>query len=329
LTIDCFTDKIVQSLRSANTNFAAATKELDMERTLGARKLGELIKETFTVYGRNFARIIAIQATVEVPLMIIGVIFVFMVSMPTISHVETFAGIFQVIERVLPAYAVLAIVSYVLGVFLQGAMIHAVAEQYVRSPISVGRAFSFSWKRILNMLGATILVGITILAILVVIIGIPTVTYLSNTDFGMEYSDFSKYFELVAIIIVLSMIALIPVLYFSIFWQFAVQSVLLERCNPIQALSHSWELVRGSWWRVLGIVLVFVLMIMAINVIVSIVPIVGGIAGAIFVPQIISIGLTLLYFDLRVRKEGYNLNALANELGLPDTTTGALANPPQ
>lgn len=43
----------------------------------------------------------------------------------------------------------------------------------------------------------------------------------------------------------------------------------------------------------------------------------GTLAGMIFIP-ISLIGITLLYFDLRIRKEGYNLEIVAHDLGIAD-----------
>jgi hypothetical protein len=34
-------------------------------------------------------------------------------------------------------------------------------------------------------------------------------------------------------------------------------------------------------------------------------------------------GITLLYFDMRVRKEGYDVSALSREVGAPQAESGA------
>lgn len=48
------------------------------------------------------------------------------------------------------------------------------------------------------------------------------------------------------------------------------------------------------------------------------------IANIVTIP-IFTIGETLLYFDLRVRKQGYDLNTLSSELGLASPPTDAVA----
>ena len=56
-----------------------------------------------------------------------------------------------------------------------------------------------------------------------------------------------------------------------------------------------------------------------------IVPMVGAFIANIISLPIYTIGHTLLYFDLRVRKQGYSLDALANELGLRSISTDTVA----
>ncbi|GAH25482.1 unnamed protein product, partial [marine sediment metagenome] len=63
---------------------------------------------------------------------------------------------------------------------------------------------------------------------------------------------------------------------------------------PIIAVAISW---------VLGLIL-------------GLIPVVGEIIGAILITPIAITGATLLYYDLRVRREGYNLEKMASELGI-------------
>ena len=42
----------------------------------------------------------------------------------------------------------------------------------------------------------------------------------------------------------------------------------------------------------------------------------GGVVVAVVVPPVLFIGWTLFYYDMRVRKEGYDVAALSRELGL-------------
>jgi len=117
-------------------------------------------------------------------------------------------------------------------------------------------------------------------------------------------------------------------------FRMAAQVVVLEREGPVRALARSWRLVRGSFWRVLGITLLAGLIVVVTAGVLqipfslfgamagggnSLLPATGGnvagilisavggvVAGAVARP--ISAGVAvLLYVDLRMRREGLDL----------------------
>jgi hypothetical protein len=109
----------------------------------------------------------------------------------------------------------------------------------------------------------------------------------------------------------------IPGIWLAVVLYFASQAVVAEGHSPMDALVRSRELVRGQWWRVFGIGIVFSVMIGVLAGIVS----VGSTAAAdatgreLFVllgtmlADVVAVGFTavagtLVFFDLRVRQEG-------------------------
>ncbi len=128
---------------------------------------------------------------------------------------------------------------------------------------------------------------------------------------------------------------LIPGLIFISALMVSTQALVLEEDqSPIDAMGRSWQLTKGFRWKVLALVVVTA-------IIVTIPSMAGGIAAAFFSPGIgvltdssgLPIGwylamvlgaviqlllyplmysvLTVLYYDLRVRKEGFDLEVLA------------------
>jgi hypothetical protein len=131
---------------------------------------------------------------------------------------------------------------------------------------------------------------------------------------------------------------LIPGLIFISALMVSTQALVLEEDqSPIDAMGRSWQLTKGFRWKVLALVVVTA-------IIVTIPSMAGGIAAAFFSPGIgvltdssgLPIGwylamvlgaviqlllyplmysvLTVLYYDLRVRKEGFDLEVLAQAL---------------
>ena len=133
------------------------------------------------------------------------------------------------------------------------------------------------------------------------------------------------------------LLLLIPGIILGVGLALAIPAVVLEPgLSPSAALSRSWELTRGARWRIFGLGITLLVLLY--------VPVVA-VSGlfAIFLPQAVSgsfgpaelatiaglaIGglvqifiyplfycvLTVTYYDLRVRKEGFDLELLASTL---------------
>jgi hypothetical protein len=105
----------------------------------------------------------------------------------------------------------------------------------------------------------------------------------------------------------------------------AAPAVVLERLGPANALRRSWRLVTGSFWRLLGIFLLTVLIVLVAGLVLQIpfdigravlgsasaagiilAGIGGIIVGAITRPVLAGVTV-LLYLDMRMRKEGLDL----------------------
>jgi len=256
-----------------------------MTSILGPRKFGDILGETFRIYGRNFLKLLAIVAIVEVILVVVGI----------------FAGIFSLqqpiaggdIESLIISVVIFLVAVIVAYPLMAGALIHAVSEQYLRQKISIGQAYRFAWRRFGAILGAWILAFLAVAGIIAICISVVIFSWVGW------------------ICVVVGSVAAI---YLMVGWIFLCQAALLEGLGPIAALSRSWALVKGNWWRVFGIMLVVSLIAVAIGAILGLIPVVGETIGSILVAPIVITSATLLYYDLRVRKEGYSLEALAEEL---------------
>jgi uncharacterized membrane protein (DUF485 family) len=119
----------------------------------------------------------------------------------------------------------------------------------------------------------------------------------------------------------------------------AVPTAVIEGKWAMLAIIRSFALVRGSWMRGFGVALTLVLIALGMAIVVSIptslateflnttlasrttsvVVGIGDILVSVIVPPVLLIAWTLLYNDLRVRKEGYDVSAMSNELGIEAT----------
>jgi len=106
--------------------------------------------------------------------------------------------------------------------------------------------------------------------------------------------------------------------------------IVLEQLSGWRGLRRSWSLVRGLFWRIFGILLLVLIIRVIIGGIVGallglagsaldtngqlIVTDVAGTIANVFVSPIAYIAVTLLYYDTRIRKEGFDIEMLAQTL---------------
>lgn len=176
------------------------------------------------------------------------------------------------------AYALTYTAMMVFYPLMFGALIHAVSEQYLRQTVDFRQSYRFAWNKFGSMLGAYLLVALITTGLFVTVVGIPLA------------------------------------IYFGVRWSFVLPVTLLEELGPRAALSRSSELVKENWWRVWGILLLVGLIASGLGLVLGLVTFFAFMIGAIAALPISTVASTLLYFDLRVRKEGYNLETLAAEL---------------
>jgi hypothetical protein len=184
-----------------------------------------------------------------------------------------------------------------------GAQVYAISEARFGRRTTMGRSFRHALSRFWPLLGTQLLYSIAI--------GLMAITVL-----GMPFA-----------------------IYFAVAWAFAWHAVLLEEAGVFRAFGRSRELVRGSWWRTVGIALLFLLFIWVVSLILTI-PL-GLLAGLfaltagtdalqsplyIVVSTILNVlasaittpltycAWVLYYYDLRIRKEGLDLAVRADEL---------------
>ena len=129
----------------------------------------------------------------------------------------------------------------------------------------------------------------------------------------------------VLLIVVLSVLMLL--LFARLFA--TTNAVVFENSGASESLNRSFALSKDSAWRIFGVILLsYVVLIVAqiaigltVQVVIStilrspvVASMVGNVIGALLYP-FLSIALMVLYFDQRIRKEGYDLDVLSD--GLP------------
>jgi hypothetical protein len=126
---------------------------------------------------------------------------------------------------------------------------------------------------------------------------------------------------------------IVPGVYFYGAWAVAVPALLLEDSRGRNALKRSRELVTGRWWPTVAAVLVATILASIVQAMFSgllLAVVVGdgndvvraaaqaiaSTAGSVLTTPFTAAVITAVYFDLRVRKEGFDLELLARRVGI-------------
>jgi hypothetical protein len=150
------------------------------------------------------------------------------------------------------------------------------------------------------------------------------------------------------ILLIPAFLALIlPGIWLAVAFSMGLPALLTEDERGFGALSRSFNLVKDHWWRVFLTLLVAFILVTVVQGILTAVLIalatsafdsgsftahalaaVARIIGLAITTPVLSAVTAILYFDLRVRKEGFDLDLLADRLGdegvpMAPTTTPA------
>ena len=260
-------------------------------------EIGDLLDETFRMYRRNFVLFAGISVIVSIPSAALSgygySLFGNLIQESTTGAPPNFGFLLST----LPALALGALVNLALIPFFYCAVVYAACESAQGRAVTAGGIFSAVLRRYFPLLGYFLLIGLMVLGF-----------------------------------------CLIPLwIWIWVGWLVVTPAMFVEGTGLIQAMGRSWRLVEGRWWRTFLVVfLIFIIQYVArlalnafialaqyLLVIVAPSALVLGISGATqvivdsLVNPVLQIAIVLVYFDLRVRREGLDLFQLAQRVSSP------------
>jgi len=286
--------------------------------------VGDILDGVFKLFKANAATIVAIVALFVVPLQLVsaylqrdalgGVGLLDAIGDPSLLEAgatEPFgsAGDFWISTAV-------TIVSLVTVAFMAGAISQVVAASYLGETLSAGPALARTLRRSGALFGGwflchlpAVVTGLGYVALVLAGAGLGVVV-------GLGF---------------LGLLVLGPVLLAISALSVAVApAIMVEDLGPVAGVRRSWGLVRRRFWAVLGISLLAGLITSLVAAALAFVPSVvalffgleygwivlaaGSILASLISTPIVAIAATLIYFDLRIRTEGFDLQIIAAEL---------------
>ena len=295
---------------------------------LRPRGFSELIDATFNILRARFRPIATVGALMIIPGALLSLVMA--ATMPT-----RVAGapptLPEMGAKFWTMWAVLVPISTVVYTLGSIALIALASATYLGREADVGAAFALARRRFWPVLGSMILKWIAVFAPFVVVAVFITGVAAAGGASGAGGAAVLGIFMFVWFFVA-------PVLLLR--WAVSTPVAALEQAGASQALGRSGKLTKGSKGRLFGLYLVFFIVFGAMYAVGATI---GGLTGALFnnplfanvlgnvmsmvLYPVLAVLQTVIYYDLRIRNEGFDLEVMAGGLGdeavLPAAGTAA------
>ncbi len=258
-------------------------------------EIGDVLDETFRMYRRHFALFAGISVIFSVPLAALSgygyfALFNFAATQATSSN----PGDFNSFLGSLSPLAAGVLVNVAVLPLLYGGVSYAVCQSAIGNPVTLWGALRGAFRRYFQVLFYYLLLGLMVVVF-----------------------------------------CLFPLwIWISVSWIVVLPAMFVENTGLFAAMGRSWRLVQGRWWRTFFILL----LVFVLNYVVSLalgaflylgqvlltILLSPYVALAIYegavvlvsalVNPVLLIAIVLIYFDLRIRKEGLDLFQLAQQV---------------
>jgi hypothetical protein len=287
--------------------------------------IGGILDRTFRLYKNNFVRFITIVAIIQVPITLIMLVSTSLMQrgvsiQPTVeyedfsndetSNMEETTGEEEEVgfedmawEGSNPTAIILGGIIMIVGgisallgnMLCQGALTKSVSEFYLGNEITVGQAYKFVLPKLLTLIGAGFLVG------LIVWLGF--------------------------------IMCIVPGVIFGLWFALTTPSIIVENLRATKGMSRSKALASGNLGKIFCVGFLVILITWAISIplswaglilsrllfvknylLVSFINQLFSLVGQILATPIGAAAFILIYYDLRIRKEGFDLQMLAQAM---------------
>jgi hypothetical protein len=265
-----------------------------MKFPIGAMAVGDILDRGLKLLFARFPLLITINLLVMIPLIVLQL------ALPALEGS---------VGAALALLGIYLLSIAILSPIAQAVVLYVVTQEYIDRPATLGQAFSVAFRRFGSLLGTVVLAG------LFIALG--------------------------------SIMCFFPALYFMTIYAFVAQVVVLEDRSGMDALNRSKQLVSGFGWRVFGVLLLIGIVSALLSGMVGkglelILPFQETVPGPGPFPIVVgfnyrnyainnlgedvvtvvlsayqAVCLTLLYLDLRIRKEGLDLEIEAQKGAYP------------
>ena len=257
-------------------------------------EVGDLLDETFRMYRRHFVLFAGISVIASIPSAALSGYGSYALFSGLLTQTGSRGPDLASVESALVGFGIGALVNLLLIPFFYGAVTYAACESALGHPVTAGGVFMAVLRRYFHLLGYWLLIG------LMIVFFCPLPLWI----------------------------------WIWVGWVVVMPVIFIENVGLGTAMGRSWRLVQGRWWRTFLIVFLMFIVVYVVRIALSafvtlaqallqiVLPsiLILGISEATtvivasLVNPVIQIAIVLIYFDLRVRREGLDLFQLAQRV---------------
>lgn len=309
------------------------------EEKYGVMSVTHMLDKAVDIHKKHMGTSALYLFVMSILIAVIGILFSFII-IPPFSLLMTRSIIIEY-GAFEPSYpisvfvliAVITLLFYSLESIKQSGIITIGSYGFLRKKVDISDAIMGAFKNILRVLSVVIAGIILFLPIALVCFSI---LFFIFSNHGYDLSG-----EVLSIVgaILVSIVFIVAFVYYMTIHAFSVQIAIIERAYFFKALKRSRELVKGRFWKTLGCFASSSLMITFVNIsIYTIFGLIGGIIYLVlrsanistemltmllmlvnvvriplqmlisyFITPIVGIFTTILYYNIRFKKEGYDI----------------------
>ena len=258
--------------------------------------VGDVLDGSFKLLKANFRTILLVVASIVVPVQLVSAFLLREQVAPGVLNVLRDPTLAQDQSAFTLGDAGMSLLTAVLSLItaplIAGAVSRVCAASYLGQQIGPGDALRTTIRRLPALLAASFLVGLAMLGGFI--------------------------------------LCILPGIALAVMYTVVTPAMMIEEIGPIEGMRRSWRLVKPRFWGVLGIVaLAWMISFFLGNLLGGAPSTIGTLLGGSFAWLWIAVGAvlstvvsapitaivdTLLYFDGRIRNEGFDLQVMAQDL---------------
>jgi len=270
--------------------------------------IGDIFDEVFDLYKRNFVVLAGVAGALYMPISLL-------------QGALTFVPFAQ--------FGIVIISAAVVSPFATAALCYALSETYLGKRTSIGGAFRFVGKRFWQYVGTWLLSGLVVLGAMV----LPAA--LAAIPGAALYFAFHEWWPLITLASLGGLVGVAFAIILGLWFAFMPAVFVVEGSKYAANLIRSRKLIAGYVGKVFAVLLLVNLLVSVVSMAVLmplgavsgltaattgepsvwmvLQSIVSGVVQSVLQP-IALCAIILLYYDVRIRKEGFDLQLLAEEL---------------